>query len=128
MTLVDIEAVRDSDFSADAKIEGSLLTATVSGNADLNARLSLDRFVASVHEEVRRRSLKEVLVDFRQLAFMNSSCLKSLIRWVAQIQDSPTDEHYRIVFLSSPALHWQKRSLHAIACLASDIVTIEMAS
>ena len=61
----------------------------------------------------------------RSLAFMNSSCLKSLVVWVTQIQDLPADQRYHITVVSSPTLYWQKRSLFAISSLASDIVTIE---
>ena len=111
---MDIETVREPDFLADAQLGEGTLAATVSGNADLNVRLALDRFLTALHREARLHGVKEVTVDMRALDFMNSSCLKSLVSWVTQIQ-----------VLSSPTMYWQKRSLHAICCLANEIVSVE---
>jgi hypothetical protein len=122
---MSIQAVHDVDFAAEASVNDGILTAKVSGNADLNVRLALERFLAGIHEEARQQHLPTVVLDVRGLAFMNSSCLKSLVVWVTQIQDLPADQRYKITVLSSPTLYWQKRSLFAISSLASDIVTIE---
>jgi hypothetical protein len=102
-----------------------VLLATVAGNADLSSRVKLDRFLTSLHEQTRQRNLGKVVVDVRELAFLNSSCLKSLVSWVTQIQDLPRGQQYRVTFLSSPTMYWQKRSLHAICCLANEIVSVE---
>lgn len=102
-----------------------VLLATVSGNADLSSRVALDRFLASLHEQTRQRSLGKVVVDVRELAFLNSSCLKSLVSWIIQIKDLPPDQRYQITFLSCEQLNWQKRSLFAILSLAPELVTIE---
>jgi hypothetical protein len=120
-----IASVHDVDFAAEASVSDGVLRASVSGNADLNVRLALERFLAAVHEEARNQNLRNVSLDVRQLAFMNSSCLKSLVVWVTQIQDLPADQRYQVTLVSSPTLYWQKRSLVAISSLASDIVTIE---
>jgi hypothetical protein len=122
---MSIQAVHDVDFAAEASVTDGVLTAKVSGNADLNVRLALERFLAGIHEEARQQKLPSVTLDVRALAFMNSSCLKSLVVWVTQIQDLPAEQRYKITVLSSPTLYWQKRSLFAISSLASDIVTIE---
>jgi hypothetical protein len=122
---MSIQAVHDVDFAAEASVTDGVLTAKVSGNADLNVRLALERFLAGIHEEARQQKLPSVTLDVRGLAFMNSSCLKSLVVWVTQIQDLPAEQRYKITVLSSPTLYWQKRSLFAISSLASDIVTIE---
>jgi hypothetical protein len=123
---MEIDPVRELDFLADATLGEGTLEATVSGNADLNVRLALDRFLSSVHREARLHGVREVTVDLRSLDFMNSSCLKSLVSWVTQIQDLPRVQQYRVTFLSSPRLYWQKRSLHALSCLANEIVSINV--
>ena len=123
--MVGIQSVQDVDFAADATINEGALVATVSGNADLNVRLALERFLSSLHAETRRLGLPKVTLDVRRLAFMNSSCLKSLVVWVTQIQDLPVAQRYKITLVSSPTLYWQKRSLFAISSLATDIVTVE---
>ena len=67
----------------------------------------------------------EVVADFRELVFMNSSCLKEFVRWIAQVEER--DEHYRIRFLSDPDAQWQSRSLQALRAFAPNLVTIEIA-
>ena len=122
MTLPSID---DTDFAAQAERRSDVLLATLSGNADLNARLALERFLASVHEETDEQELRKVVVDLRQLAFMSSSCLKCLVVWMTRIQALPPTRRYRVTFLSSPDRYWQGRSLRAISSLAPEIVTIE---
>jgi hypothetical protein len=125
MSTTEIETIREGDFTAEAALRDRALTVTISGNADLNVKAQLDRFLAGVHAEVNRQGLEEVTVDFRTLDFMNSSCLKCLVSWISQIQDAPPGKQYRLTFISSPAMYWQKRSLHALSCLAADLVTVQ---
>ena len=42
-----------------------------------------------------------------------------------QVQELPVPSQYRIVLVSSPEMHWQRRSLHALSCLATQLVTIQ---
>lgn len=120
-----IEGIRESEFSADASIKDRSILVALSGNADLNVKFQLDKFLASVHTEAERVGVEEVTVDVRKLEFMNSSCLKCLVGWISQIQDEPPSRQYRVAFLSSPSMYWQRRSLHALSCLASDLVTVQ---
>jgi hypothetical protein len=57
---------------------------------------------------------------------MNSSCLKTFVWWISTIQDLAPGDHYRITFLSSPSMYWQRRSLNALACLAADLVSVQV--
>lgn len=121
-----ITAVRDVDFTAEAESGVGALNVKLAGNADLNVKQQLDRFIASVHEEARRMGVAEVVVDLRKLEFMNSSCLKSFVWWISSIQEQGSSGQYRITFLSSPTMYWQRRSLNALACLASDLVSVQV--
>jgi hypothetical protein len=120
-----IASVSEPDFNAEAGNNNGILTVSLTGNADLNVKTQLDGFLVAVHEEARRLSVSDVEVDVRHLEFMNSSCLKSLVGWISRIQDEPPAKQYRVLFRSSPALFWQRRSLHALSCLASDLVTVQ---
>jgi anti-anti-sigma factor len=119
-----IRAVDDVDFSADAGAAGGALTITLTGNADLNVRAELERFMVAVHEEALRTGAQEVVVDLRELEFMNSSCLKSFVWWISSVQALGSGHQYRITFVSSPAMYWQRRSLTALAGLATEIVSV----
>lgn len=121
-----IMPVKDVDFTAEAESAGASLNVKLAGNADLNVKQQLDRFIASVHDEARRMGVDEVVVDLRRLEFMNSSCLKSFVWWISSIQEQGPGGQYRITFVSSPTMYWQRRSLNALACLASDLVSVQV--
>jgi hypothetical protein len=80
--------------------------------------------LAALHAEAQRAKLPEVTIDFRQLEFMSSSCLKAFVEWIANIQDLAPAQRYRITFRSNPALRWQRRSLHSLQCFASDLISV----
>ena len=126
MSAVDIPGIKDSEFEATAAVDGGSLVMRLWGNADLRVNGPLGPFLDSVDDEARRAHSNEVVADFRELVFMNSSCLKEFVRWIAQVDERPTD-HYRIRFLSDPAAQWQSRSLQALRAFAPNLVTVETA-
>lgn len=119
------EAMKETDFAASARAVGRKILVNLTGTADLTVRSQLDRFLREVHAEAQRCLAEEVTVDVRQLEFMNSSCLKCLVWWISAVQERPGEARYRIIFVSSPSVYWQRRSLNALACLADDIITIQ---
>jgi anti-anti-sigma factor len=121
-----VQPIHDLEFSAEANTTGAVFTVKLTGNADLNVKLQLDRFVATVHENAGKVAAEEVVVDLRRLEFMNSSCLKSFVWWISMVQDMGPGVSYKITFLSSPSMYWQRRSLNALACLATDLVSVQV--
>ena len=120
-----VETLKENDFTADASTSERRIQVSLTGTADLTVKTQLDRFLRAVHTEAQRCLAEEVTVDVRQLEFMNSSCLKCLVWWISTVQEQPGEGKYRIVFVSSPSVYWQRRSLNALACLANDIITIQ---
>src|SRR5512139_395578 len=112
-------------LSTDATLANSVMSVRFRGTADVEAKPDLDHYVAALHEEACRLAVSKVVVDFRELEFMNSSSFKVFVTWLSQVQEVPTDKQYRIHFLSNPSMHWQRRSLAALSCFAVDLVTIE---
>jgi hypothetical protein len=122
-----IPPIHDLEFSAEASPgSGRSFQIKLVGNADLNVKTQLDRFITAVHDQARKASAEEVVVDLRGLEFMNSSCLKSFVWWISTVQDLGPGPNYRITFLSSPSMYWQRRSLNALACLATDLVSVQV--
>lgn len=120
-----VETLKENDFTAEASANGRRIQVALSGTADLTVRSQLDRFLREVHAEAQRSHVEEVTVDVRQLEFMNSSCLKCFVWWISTVQEQTADGRYRIVFVSSPTVYWQRRSLNALACLANELITIQ---
>ena len=123
-----MDPIRELDFQAEAGLRDKGMGVNLTGNADLNVKFALDKFLAAVHEQAQIRKVDEVSVDVRKLEFMNSSCLKCFVTWISRIQDGAPGTQYKVCFVSSPSMYWQKRSLHALSCLASDLVTVQTGS
>jgi hypothetical protein len=119
------ETMKETDFAAQATANERGILVSLTGTADLTVKTQLDHFLREVHTEAQRCLVEEVTVDVRQLEFMNSSCLKSFVWWISTVQEQPGDGKYRIVFVSSPSVYWQRRSLNALACLANEIISIQ---
>jgi len=113
------------DFSTSAERTGTTLTLKLVGNADMAAKDSLDALLPRLHQEALSLSAKEVVIDFRELEFMNSSCFKSFVTWISDVSELEADKQYKIRLLSKAEMHWQRRSLHALRCFAIDLITIE---
>ena len=125
MSTVEIPGIKDTEFEATAAVDGGSLVMRLWGNADLRVNGPLGPFLDQVDDQARRNHMGEVVADFRELVFMNSSCLKEFVRWIALVEERA--EHYRIRFLSDPAAQWQSRSLQALRAFAPNLVTIEIA-
>ena len=120
-----VETMKENDFAAHASTSERRIQVSLTGTADLTVKSQLDHFLREVHSEAQRCLAEEVTVDVRQLEFMNSSCLKCFVWWISTVQEQPGEGKYRIVFVSSPSVYWQRRSLNALACLANEIITIQ---
>jgi hypothetical protein len=125
MSAISTRPIQASELSATVTAEAQGLLVHLSGTADLRVTDAVESLLASVHKQAVSDKASEVRVDLRSLEFMNSSCFKSFVTWISQVQDLPEPDQYRIRFLSSPAILWQRRSLNALSCFAAHLVTIE---
>ena len=119
-----VVTVNGDDFSGAASQEGTTINAWIKGNADYAALDALEMLLTRLHAEADRLSVSDVVIDLRQLEFMNSSCFKSFVTWITEIQQMEADRQYKVTFLSNPKLHWQKRSLHSLRCFAVELITV----
>jgi anti-anti-sigma factor len=125
MSALSSRPIASSELNATVTAEDGSILVHLSGTADLRVTEAVESLLADVHKQARAGAVAEVRVDLRNLEFMNSSCFKSFVTWISQVQDLPEPEQYRIRFLSSPAILWQRRSLNALSCFAAHLVTIE---
>ena len=123
---LDLPPLRDTDFSAEATLAAGDVRLKLVGSADARAVEPLSSLLPRLHAEATRVGAKRVVVDLLELEFMNSSCFKSFVTWISMVRKAPVQ--YSISLLSNPSMLWQKRSLHALACFAADLVTIEVPS
>lgn len=124
MTLA-LNDVTAESITLQARLADGEIVARLSGTADTGVREQLEEFFTQLHAEAVRLNATAVVVDVRELEFMNSSCLKVFVSWLAQLRELETPHQYKVRFRSNPQLLWQRRSLAALSCFAIDLVTIE---
>ncbi|HVH43744.1 MAG TPA: hypothetical protein VM925_15425 [Labilithrix sp.] len=112
-------------FAVVAEPAETTLTLRFRGNADMSSIEPLDDYLRKVHEDAGSTAATAVIVDFRELEFMNSSCFKCFVEWLGKVQDLPPESRYRVIFDSNRDVHWQRRSLNALRSFAMDVVTVE---
>jgi anti-anti-sigma factor len=112
-------------LAAASSTADTVLTMKLRGTADVESKPGLERYIDTLHLEACRLGITKVVVDLRELEFMNSSSFKVFVTWLSQVKELPADGQYRIHLLSNPNLHWQRRSLAALSCFAVDLVSIE---
>jgi hypothetical protein len=114
-------------MTADSTLDGDQIRMVLEGTADSQSRTELDDYIGKLHVEAQRLGTKTVHIDLKELEFMNSSCLKIFVAWLAQLNDLGPEKQYKLVMHSNPQLLWQRRSLAALSCFAVDLVTVESA-
>jgi hypothetical protein len=125
MSESDLPSVSAGDLSVTTRHEGDTITVFCIGTADLRVGDALDRVLSRVHKTALERKAARVDIDFRALEFMNSACFKSFVTWISDVRELDAEKKYAIRFWSKPELLWQRRSLHALRCFATDVITIE---
>jgi hypothetical protein len=112
-------------LNASAAVIDGTLTVRLAGTADAQVTKELNTLLTRVHQEALGGHSTIVVVDLRELEFMNSSCFKCFVAWIARVRGLHPELQYRIRFLSDAKKHWQRRSLAALSCFAIELVQIE---
>lgn len=113
-------------FSARTTVESpGALHVAFRGEADSSAVPVFEQFLASLHEAAQSAKAKEITLDVRDVAFMNSSSFTKLITWINRVKELAVDTQYRIRIRSNQNVLWQRRSLQALQAFALELVTIE---
>lgn len=113
-------------FSITVAERPAALHVCLAGDANMNAVDPLGRSLADVHGRAVLAAATEVVVDLRQLEFMNSACFKKIVTWITHVEEVEAGSRYRIRFISNPKIHWQRRSLHALHMFAIDLVSVDV--
>jgi len=56
---------------------------------------------------------------------MSAASFTALVGWLSLVHELPPERRYRIRFKANPLIRWQRRSLGALSCFATDVVAIE---
>lgn len=125
--------IRDPDFVAEVEQpeqpkppeQPEPLELRLSGSADMSVRDRLEVLIQRLHGQLTADGASVVHVDLRQLEFMSAASFTALVSWLTLVHELPPERRYRIRFQSNPLIRWQRRSLGALACFATDVVALE---
>lgn len=82
----------------------------------------LNPYWNALDEEIRRAGIRRVEVDMRDLNFLNSSGILTLVRWITKARGHAADSSYQLVLQYDPNVTWQRTSIPTLAKLAPSIV------
>lgn len=112
-------------FTLEPSQSGDQLTVRLVGNADMTVTTKLGPYLDKLHAEAIRLGVKRMTFDIRELYFLTSSCLKCFATMLATVAELDAARRYSVRFLANSNLHWQRRSLEALRCVAKEIIEIE---
>lgn len=82
----------------------------------------LTPYWSGIDEEARRRAVRRVELDLRDLSFMNSSGILTLVRWITKAKTHAPDSSYQLVLQYDRNVTWQRTSIPTLAKLAPSLV------
>jgi hypothetical protein len=127
MSIASLPPIVDERFSMATGTDDSRPLLRIAGDADIAAQALVGPFLRRLHVELRESQTGAVLVDLRELQFINSSCIKALVSWIAEVVNLAVDQRYRVIFCSNPAYRWQQRTLKTLQAFAPGVVEIDTA-
>ena len=118
--------MRTEWFAAQVEQRSSAAIAiSISGNADMEIHQQLKEFLDEVHSLAKHMRASEVVFQFHDLYFINSSCMSLFLRFVNNdLAERPADQ-YRIRLCSNPEQRWQRKSFDAMQAYARELVSVE---
>lgn len=84
----------------------------------------LDPLLIQVHEAAMGQKVALVSADFSELDFLNSSGIKSFVKWIMNHLQQDAAERYQLRFVYSPAITWQQSTLKALTVLSRGAITL----
>ena len=78
----------------------------------------LNPYWNGLDDAARAKSLKRVEVDLRDVNFMNSSGILTLVRWITKAKTHAPDKAYTLVLQYDRNVTWQRTSIPTLAKLA----------
>jgi hypothetical protein len=84
----------------------------------------LEPLLLQVHEAAVGQKVAQVSADFSELDFLNSSGIKSFVKWIMNHLQQPVAERYQLRFVYSPAITWQQGTLKALTVLSRGAITM----
>jgi hypothetical protein len=121
--LTAIQPLSAEGISITPQIHDEALRLKMSGAVEMrDPGELLNPFWTNIDETVRSRGIKRVEVDMRDVNFMNSSGILTLVRWITKAKTHAPDAAYAVVLQYDRNVTWQRTSIPTLAKLAPKVV------
>ena len=105
------------------RLENGTLQVKVAGAVEMrDPGELLNPYWVALDEEALHKGIQRVEVDLRDLSFMNSSGILTLVRWITRAKGHPTGAGYTLVLKYDRNVTWQRTSVPTLAKLAPNVV------
>ncbi len=126
MSVVNLDLYQSEDISVKCSEhpDGTVDLVFTGSIEHPNPGVYLDPLLADLHTRLLAQHAVALRVDFTGLAFLNSSGIKALIKWVMRVSDLAPDARYSVQFTYTSDITWQYASLKAITLLSRGAVSV----
>lgn len=125
MSKIGIDNIKEEKFSVVINDTSDGVSVIFAGDIDLaDPSVILDPFFKSIHSEALSGKFCIVTGDFTKLAFLNSSGIKAIAKWIMQLASVPADQQYKIKIEYDKEIAWQATSLPTLKFLVPDVVLV----
>jgi hypothetical protein len=87
-------------------------------------RQTVGAYFESLHAAALADKVGSVELDVRELTFVNSSAIRLFVDWATRISALPDEQRYRVHFLTSRHVSWQRTSFHVLQTIAPRAVEV----
>ncbi|HQM44311.1 MAG TPA: hypothetical protein PLC82_00555 [Smithellaceae bacterium] len=80
-------------------------------------------YLLRIHDEAIAQKVKILSVDFRELSYVNSSGIKTIISWLMKSKSLPSDQGYKVRIVQNSDIPWQESTFPVIQKLFPELIT-----
>ena len=126
MNALGIEPISQGKVSIVVSDVPSGIAVSIAGEIDMqDPSVVLDPLFDKVHKGAIAGGLKFVDFDLQQLAFLNSSGIKAIAKWIMSLASAPADKKYLIRIKQNKSVSWQTTSLPTLTFLVPGAVQLD---
>lgn len=126
MGKIGVDNIKEEKFSVVVNDTSAGVSVVFVGDIDLaDPSVILNPFFKSIHDGSLSGGFTEVIGDFTKLAFLNSSGIKAIAKWIMQLAAVPADKQYKIKINYDKSVAWQATSLPTLKFLVPDVVIVD---
>jgi hypothetical protein len=119
----ELSTLKVDSLTVTPKQDGDVLRVVMTGAVEMRDPGGvLNPFWSRIDDELKARGIKRVEVDLRDLNFMNSSGILTLVRWITKAKSHTAEDAYQLVLQYDRNVTWQRTSIPTLAKLAPNVV------